>query len=1204
MAMNLRDRIRLLSSQDKLQSLVKLVNQGGKSAVIEGLYGASASLIISQLAHLSSRRFLVLVDDMRRARATASDLSFFLNVQRNAYADEEGAFLISDGSQADRRDDIFLLPSRSTQPFEMFSPPHNEMAARHLTLHAALTDKARIVVAPVEALLIRTAPRELIRDYVMNFAVFDKLDIDTVVTRLLETGYAREYVVELPGSFAVRGGILDVFPPNAELGVRFEMLDDTIESIRRFDPSTQRSIEKVQSALIPPASEVILTEQVARDAVAKLLSIKPHSDQYLNYQNVIQKMEQMSHFGGMENYLPLIYEKAPSPLDFFDDSYFTVMATSSPIDETISKFAREVKRSAEAANGTALFFCEEMLSGFVSEGELADSLKPRNKLYFVNESAIGGPAPDRHLAESFDRFSFETSPVRPAGSDVVLMLLSLFDRRADSRTDAVHIVCHTAEQARRMRRIMLSDDLGPSVDEDSDGPFGELCLADIYRDERAQLFVGRLSQGFRFPELGMTVVSEEELIGSKIASRKSRAKGAGDHMLDFSSLAAGDYVVHVDYGIGKYVGLSTMVVDGRPIDYMTVQYQGSDILYVPVEDLKGVQKYVASGDVVPKLDKMGGSAWAKAVTRVKKAAQEIAKELLELYAARSTIQGLIYSTDTPWQYQFELMFEYDETRDQLLAIEDVKRDMENAKPMDRLVCGDVGYGKTEVALRASFKAVNNGKQAAVLVPTTVLSQQHYDTFRKRFSQFPYKVEMLSRFRTRAEQKDVIEGLRDGTVHVVIGTHRLLSKDVEFFDLGLLIIDEEHRFGVRHKEKIKQLKKQVDVLTMTATPIPRTLHMALSDLRDISVIDTPPEDRLAIKTRIVRFDKELIREAIIREIGRGGQVYFVHNRVKSINAVAQMVKRLVPEARIAIGHGQMDEGELEDVMLRFVRNEYDVLVCTTIIESGLDIPYVNTIIINRADKFGLAQLYQLRGRVGRYKHQAYAYLMIPGIKTLSADARKRLAVINELTELGSGFRIATYDLQIRGSGNLLGQEQHGHMNTVGFHMYCELLKEAVHEMRGEPSEKKAAEPTFNLPINAFIPEAYIADSDQRLYMYRKLISSRDETAIDELRREILDRFGPMPEEVENLLILAALKLIARQVGLAMVSRRGAALYFEFREGSALRADDISLMFVQHERAISVVSERAAIVRTRYIEGETILEMLRFMLLSMRRLLSAA
>jgi len=1202
--MNLRDRIRHLIDQEHISSLLKLVDDGAQSAILEGLRGAAATLIIAEVAHQSSKRLLVVVDDMRKAHSMMADLAFFLNVRRGAYALEEGAYLIADGSPADTRDDIFILPSRSILPFEMFSPPHQEMALRHLALRAALTKRAKIVVAPAEALLLRTAPKDLIAEHVLDLAVLEECDMERVATRLLGAGYKREYVVELPGSFAIRGGILDVFPPNEELGIRLELLDDRIESIREFDTSTQRSVRKLRSAVIPPASEIILTEEVAKDATRRLLSIEPRSDQYLNYQNLMEKIEQLNHFSGIENYLSLIYESAPMTLDFFDDDFCTIIATTCPVEELVASFWERARDAAKTATRTSLFFCEQMYLNFVSQNDLLSLLSMRHRLFLQGETSIATPISEDVFSQSLERFSFETSSVIPSGSDVVLMLLSLFGKGRGPATDTVNVVCHTAEQARKMRRLMLSDDLGPEVQGDPDALFGELCLADLYREGRAQLFVGRLSRGFRFPELAITLVSEEELLGSKMAAKKRRRKEVDEQMLDFASLSAGDFVVHIDHGVGKYVGLSTMLVDGRPVDYMTVLYDGEDKLYVPVEELTGVQKYVASGDIKPRLNRLGGSAWAKAVSRVKKVAQQIAKELLELYAARVAIQGFTFGPDTPWQYQFELMFPFDETRDQLMAIEDVKRDMETAKPMDRLVCGDVGYGKTEVALRAAFKTASNNKQVAVLVPTTVLAQQHYDTFHKRFAQFPFSVEMLSRFRTRAEQKDVLKGLKDGTVQIVIGTHRLLSKDVEFNDLGLLVIDEEHRFGVRHKEKIKQKRKQIDVLTMTATPIPRTLHMALSDLRDISIIDTPPEDRLAIKTRIARFDKELIRGAIIREISRGGQVYFVHNRVKSINAMAHMLKRLVPEARIVVAHGQMDEGQLEEVMVRFVRNEFDVLLCTAIIESGLDIPLVNTIIINRADRFGLAQLYQLRGRVGRYKHQAYAYLMIPNVKTLTPDARKRLAVVNELTQLGSGFRIANYDLQIRGSGNLLGPEQHGHVNVVGFYLYCDLLKDAVREMKGEPTAARLPEPTFNLPINALIPDHYITDCDQRLYMYRKLIGAKDEVTIDETASEMLDRFGPMPKEVGNLLMLARLKLVAKQIGLNVVSRRGASLYFEFREQSALRGEDISLIFAQHPRAVSVISPFAAVVRARYIEGDTILDMLKFVLLSLRKLLTAA
>ncbi|RLC43453.1 MAG: transcription-repair coupling factor, partial [Candidatus Coatesbacteria bacterium] len=900
--MNLRDRIKRLVDHKGFSSLLKLVDEGAQSAILEGLRGASAALVIAEVAHQSSRRLLVLVDDMPQAQSMLSDLAFFLNVQRGAYALEEGAYLIADGSPADVRDDIFILPSRSVLPFEMFSPPHQEMALRHLALRAALTKRAKIVVAPAEALVLRTAPKDLIAEHVLDLAVMDECDMEKVAVRLLGAGYKREYVVELPGSFAIRGGILDIFPPNADLGIRLELLDDRIESIREFDPSTQRSVRKLRSAVIPPASEVILTEEVAKDATRRLLAIEPRPDQYLHYQNLLEKIEQLNHFNGMENYLSLIYDDAPMTLDFFDNDFCTVVATTRPVEEIVAGFWDRARDAARTAARTSLFFCEEMLSNFVSQDELTGSLSGRQRLFLQGETSLATPVSEDTFSQSLERFPFETSSVIPSGGDVVLMLLSLFKKGESPAPDTVNVVCHTAEQAKKMRRLMLSDDLGPDELGDPDAPFGELCLADLYREGRAQLFVGRLSRGFRFAELGITLVSEEELLGSKVAAKRRRRKEVDEQMLDFASLSVGDYVVHIDHGIGKYVGLSTMLVDGRPVDYMTVLYGGEDKLYVPVEDLTGVQKYVASGDVKPRLNRLGGSAWAKAVKRVKKAAQQIAKELLELYAARAAVQGVTFGPDTPWQYQFEMMFPFDETRDQLLTIEDVKRDMEMGKPMDRLVCGDVGYGKTEVALRAAFKAVSNNKQVAILVPTTVLAQQHYDTFRSRFAQFPFRVEMLSRFRTRAEQKDVLKGLKDGTVQIVIGTHRLLSKDVEFNDLGLLIIDEEHRFGVRHKEKIKQKRKEIDVLTMTATPIPRTLHMALSDLRDISIIDTPPEDRLAIKTRIVRFDKELIRGAIIREISRGGQVYFVHNRVKSINAMAQMLKRLVPEARIAVAHG--------------------------------------------------------------------------------------------------------------------------------------------------------------------------------------------------------------------------------------------------------------------------------------------------------------
>ena len=1199
----MRGSLRLLKNEASFASLLRVIEQGAESAIVEGLFGSSLGLFIAQLAHLCSRQLLVVVDDDQAARATFSDVCFFLNVSRGCYSEQDGVFFAGDGLSAGARDDVFLLPARSTEPFEMFSPPPAEVAARHLAYRAARSGQARVIIAPVESLLAKIVPREVVEAFVLELSVGQQLDLADAAATLLSAGYSREYLAEQPGSFAIRGGIMDIFPPGQEYGARIELADDRIDSVRKFDPTTQRSVANLDSVVVVPASEVILSEQAADLAVQRLASFSPRSDQYLHLQSVIEGFEQRRHFGGIENYAVFAYERLEEPLAALGEEICPVIATHSPIEQRVQKFHRSVKRAAETTGRTSIFFAEEMLGSFVSPDEFQRRIAKRPKLIVPRGLVPGLEVSKEQMAEPLRTFQFRTGAVTAVGNDVVFILLGLFAREDDASLATVHIVCHTPTQARKMRRLLLSDET--VAGESEPGGMGNgFCLADLYREGRVKVWVGRVSKGFKFPDLGFTVVSEEELLGSKIAAKRRRAREAEDRMLDFASLCVGDYVVHVDYGVGKYVGLTTHIVDGRPVDYMTIVYAGNDCLYVPVEDLRGVQKYVGSGDVKPRLDRMGGSAWAKAVSRARRATQQMAKELLELYAARKALPGFAFSPDGPWQYRFELMFEYDETRDQLLAIEDVKNDMQTARPMDRLICGDVGYGKTEVALRAAFKAVSDGKQVAVLVPTTVLAQQHYETFRKRFEPFPFTVEMLSRFRSKTRQKQIIKAIKQGTVDIVIGTHRLIQNDVEFNDLGLVIIDEEHRFGVRHKEKLKQLRKQVDVLTMTATPIPRTLHMALSEIRDMSIIDTPPEDRLAIQTRIVRFDKSLIREAIIREMSRGGQVYFVHNRVRSIDSLAGMVKRLVPEARIAVAHGQMPESELERIMVKFVKHEYDVLVCTAIIESGIDIPSVNTIIINRADRFGLAQLYQLRGRVGRYKHQAWAYLMIPNVRTITPDARKRLAVINELTELGSGFRIATYDLQIRGAGNLLGPEQHGHMNAVGFYLYCDLLKEAVRQIKGEPTPEKVPEPTFNLPVDAIIPQDYIADPDLRLVMYRKLISCGDGLALDEIRAEMLDRFGPLPSKVQNLLRLVGLKQIARELGLEMVSKRGENLYLQFREESPLRSEDVALAMMDSHDAVTVLSNNAAVIPTRSLNGETVLEKLESLLGTLRRLLAVA
>ena len=679
----------------------------------------------------------------------------------------------------------------------------------------------------------------------------------------------------------------------------------------------------------------------------------------------------------------------------------------------------------------------------------------------------------------------------------------------------IHVFCETPQQSKRVSEILAERELFPP---------------DI------QTSVGTISEGFLNEALNLVVISEDELFGSRQHRRPMRRRPStdGTPILSLIDLKVGDYVVHVSHGIAIYDGIRRLAIDGKSQDFLILRYSADDILYVPTYQVDFVQKYVGSKDNShkPRVDRLGGAAWNRRKGRVKKSIEQMAGDLLKLYALRQARKGFSFPAEVPWQTDFEALFPYQETDDQLQAIEDVKADMEDERPMDRLVCGDVGYGKTEIALRAAFKAVMSEKQVAVLVPTTILALQHYDTFEKRFQPFPVNIEMLNRFRTPKEIKEIKEGLAKGTIDVVIGTHSLLSKTVAFDNLGLLIVDEEHRFGVKHKEKIKQFKETVDVLTLTATPIPRTLHMSLVGIRDFSVINTPPADRLPIQTYVMPYDSDVIREAITTELGRGGQVFFVHNRVQDIQSIALTIQQLAPDARIAVAHGQMPERELETIMLEFVRHKHDILVCTMIIESGLDIPNVNTILINRADALGLAQLYQLRGRVGRATAQAYGYLFYPQDRAITEGAQKRLRVIEEFTDLGSGFKIALRDLEIRGAGNILGAEQHGHIVTVGYELYCRLLEEAVMALKGEKVEE-IVETRINLPVEAYLPDAYVPDSRQKVSIYKKIAGLKDREALNELREELKDRYGAIPEPAEMLLEVADIKQLSQHLGITAI-----------------------------------------------------------------------
>ena len=917
------------------------------------------------------------------------------------------------------------------------------------------------------------APTAL-RRQLLTIAPGDVLDREALTEHLQTVGYERVEQVTAVGHWAVRGGIVDVFSPARATPVRLELVGDDVDSLRAFDPTSQRSTEPVGSLVILPMG-----------------------------------------FEVPEGGAPGLGGPAGSWLDYLPPDAPVVLA-----DPVLLEPGAAEPVSAAAQSGRSRIEVRVLATG--DDG--AFRLDARSI-----ESVRG----------QFRRLAAPLAGWRAEGF-------------------RVRLLAGDAPAAGRLQEILRDLEVEAPI------------VTTLLGPESVAVAVGGAHVGFECAALGLVVLTETELFGARRAVRRRPVYQRGSGISAFTDVAPGDLVVHVEHGIGRYGGLVTLAVDGQDADYLLLEYAEGGRLYLPVQRMAAVSKYVGTGEGAARLDKLGGTAWQKTKESVRKSLREMAGELIQLYAARQVVEGVAIEPDTPWQHEFEAAFPFEETPDQLDAIRQVKADLERRQPMDRLVCGDVGYGKTEVAMRAAVKVALDGHQVAVLVPTTILAEQHWQTFRARFAPYPVRIEMLSRFRTPKEQKTVLAGLAAGTVDVVIGTHRLLSKDVGFKDLGLLVVDEEHRFGVAHKERLKQLRKTVHVLTLTATPIPRTLSMALGGIRDLSVIETAPADRLAVETVVCRFDARVIKDAIARELARGGQVFVVHNRVQSLPALAHFLERLVPRARIAMAHGQMREALLEKTMLRYVDGEYDVLVTTAIIESGLDIPASNTIIINRADRLGLAQLYQLRGRVGRDRLQAYAYLLIPADGRVDDTAAKRLRVIQELTELGSGLKIALRDMEIRGAGNLLGAEQHGQIEAVGFDLYLKLLEEAVRELKGEPVAAES-DPVVTVDAAAHLPEAYVPEPGQRLALYKRLAGVRTVGEIEDARRELRDRFGPLPQAAERLLDVVLLRLGAKAIGLERLEVRGAHAVLAFAPATPVTPERLVAALRRHGKRLRLVRE---------------------------------
>lgn len=1077
---------RILKSADSSGSFSQIkenIARGEKIIPISGLAGSGKALLLAHLKKNSNLPFLVITAKPEESIKIYDDLVSFLG-----------------------QDEIRLFPAWEILPYEMKIPDSEVIGRRLESLYDLTTRKNIIAVGTVRSCLEKTILPGELRERSIRVKVGESADIERLSQQLLDLGFKRFPQVEEVGSYSIRGGIVDIFPYSYVDPIRIEFFGDRVESVRRFAVLDQRSIQKIDSALILPSREILISDTELEESLSKL---KPKQAEDLRekirFHDVIPGLEWLASSFGLPqaeilDYLPL------NSVIFLDEPSFIQNELDQIQSETERLFLEAGKRGEVVPEPECLF-------------DKIDSFLQRIHHFQVIENLV--------LGEKRESIKLGMMEPEVFGGNLELLRGSIRNYRTEKQK--VHIFCDNLGQRDRLSELLDHDAVGVNLE------------------------VGIISSGFSFPEIDLVTLTDHQVFSRYFRRRRTRRFNEGIALSSYSALSLGDFVVHIDFGIGKYAGLESLLVDQRRRECLKLLYLGGDKLYVPIEEFNRVHKFVGK-EGAPTLSRLGGTSWEKLKRRTKKAIQDMAQELIEIYAERKAKPGFAFSTDSVWQKELEASFIYEETPDQLSAIEAVKQDMEKEIPVDRLICGDVGYGKTEVAIRAAFKCMMDGKQVAVLVPTTILAQQHFVTFSERLREYPVNIEMLSRFKSRKQQKEIVEGLKKGQVDVVIGTHRLLSGDIRFKDLGLVIIDEEQRFGVTHKERLKKLRRLVDVLTLTATPIPRTLQFSLFGARDISIINTPPKDRLPIHTEIVKFDKELIAEAILREVDRGGQIYFVHNRVQSIEAMYRFLKNLIPQVRIAIAHGQMEERNLERVMLEFLDHRYDCLLVTSIIESGIDIPTVNTIIINRADKFGLAQLYQLRGRVGRSGTKAYAYLLIPQVKLLNPTARKRLKALEQFTQLGSGFHLALRDLEIRGAGNLLGPQQHGFIEEVGFDLYCKLLDEAVRELKGEKIQKQP-EVKMEFDLDIYIPQSYIPDSQQRVEIYRKLSEAKSVEEVDVIEEELSDRFGKLKKEVKDLLEFTCAKIISSLKGISRVSLKKDILMLEFLLDEKVRKKEI-------------------------------------------------
>jgi transcription-repair coupling factor (superfamily II helicase) len=1195
-----QDISRRITESDEFRRVMQSIGRGDRVLSLSGLISPSAkALLVSLLMLQIDKKVAIICQTNADLEQWERDLAFW------------SAFLTGE------RSNTVAIPSFESDPYAGASPHAETLERRALALWQLSREK-RDVLATARAVLKRTLSPERIQRLGLLLNVDEDHSPESLVELMISTGYVREDPVRSVGEFSLRGGILDCWSPGEEQPVRVEFFGDTVDSIRTFDPETQLSTGHIKSTAIAPMREFAVTADDLK-IWTELANERWHEERYdRTLRDRTDHSVEGEEFAGWEWLIPLSVNTQASLFEYIKDSILIIDEPAAIENNLAGLYSILEGRFAEIEEQDEIGLRPDEL--YLTVDELRESMERFNRVEFralgrtaatLDESfQIEAENPELQIGKSRSSKPLFLFSSLENAAEVDLKSLSTrryhgrieelssdLRRDEDNLQETTILVLPGAGYAERMSQVLSSYKVDSRIVSPLDAiePVPGLPL----------LTTGKLSGGFELPWAGIKVHVESDLFDeaaervpepraqSAATGRRRRSKSAA-FISDFRDLKVGDFVVHIDHGIGKFGGLQILELQGSRSEFMLLYYADNAKLYVPVERLDLVQRYSSGEGGEPQLDRLGGLGWHKTKAKAKRAMKDMADQLLKLYAERRMVQGHSFSKDSPWQLEFEDAFEFTLTPDQESSIEETKRDMEQAVPMDRLLCGDVGYGKTEVAMRAAFKSVMDAKQVAVLTPTTVLAYQHYETFKARFAPFPVNVELLSRFRSPKEQKAVVAKVAKGEVDILIGTHRILSKDITFQDLGLVIVDEEQRFGVAHKERLKQLKKRVDVLTMTATPIPRTLNMSLMGMRDMSIIETPPRDRLAIQTQVVQFSESVIKSAVELELSRGGQIFFIHNRVESIETIAALLHRLVPQARVAVAHGQMNEKEMEDIMLDFIHYKYDLLVATTIIENGIDIPRANTIIINRADRYGLSQLYQLRGRVGRSNRRAYAYLLIPSEHELTPIARRRLAAIREFSDLGAGFRVAALDLELRGAGNLLGGEQSGHMDALGFDLYTQMLERTVSELRGEVVEEETSV-SINLGVDVSIPQEYIQDMGQRLRVYKRVSSAKDEETLQTISRETEDRYGKLPESVQKLFDYSRLRRVSESLGVISIDRIAGGVAIKFREKA--NVDPTSLMrLVNESQAVSFSPSGLLRINVSEEQLDNLLEMLYRLLLS--------